>query len=368
MRHEYKLLSVVVPCFNEAAVIDETHRRLTGALESLPKLEYEIIYVDDGSQDATPGLLRDIQQRDQCAHVVVLSRNFGHQVAVTAGIEHARGDAIVLIDADLQDPPEVIADMVARWREGFDVAYGVRTDRAGESAFKLMTAKAFYRLINRMTETNIPRDTGDFRLMDRKVVDALQAMPERDRFIRGMVSWTGFRQIAVPYRRAPRFAGTTKYPISKMLRFALDAIASFSAKPLTLATYAGFFASALALCGIGYALAMRLFTDNWVTGWTALFIAVLLLGGVQMISLGIVGEYVGRIYGEAKRRPLYLVQERLGFGEARRPVAAPRAAEWLHAERRDLQRRHADRRAQLDRRIGPPARRASGDVMAIRRA
>jgi dolichol-phosphate mannosyltransferase len=320
------LLSVVVPCYNEEPVIAETHRRLSAFLEGLAArdgLRTEIIYVDDGSADETPRLLRQIQDHDASVRVVRFSRNFGHQVAVTAGIEHARGDAVVLIDADLQDPPEVIGEMVARWREGFHVAYGVRTDRPGETAFKRSTAKAFYRLLNSVSDVPIPLDTGDFRLMDRAVVRTLLAMPERDRFVRGMVSWAGFRQVAVPYRRAPRLAGESKYPLLKMLRFATDGIASFSTAPLRLATWLGFGVSALALVGIVYALGMRLLTDDWVTGWTALFIAVSFLGGVQLISLGLVGEYVGRIYGESKRRPLYVVQERHGFGETREPPLEP---------------------------------------------
>ena len=312
------LLSVVVPCFNEEAVLRETHRRLSAVLERLDDLDYEVVYVDDGSRDRTPLVLQQLQAGDRRVRVVRFSRNFGHQIAVTAGVEHARGDAVVLIDADLQDPPEVIPEMVARWREGHDVAYGVRTDRPGESAFKLATAKAFYRGINRLSETPIPLDTGDFRLMDRKVVDALAAMPERDRFVRGMVSWVGFRQVAVPYRRDPRLAGESKYPLLKMVRFALDGVTSFSVQPLRVATWLGFAVSGLALVGILYALGLRLFTSTWVAGWTAMMIAVLFLGGVQLLSLGVIGEYIGRIYGEAKRRPLYLVQERLGFDRARR--------------------------------------------------
>ncbi|MDQ3308610.1 MAG: glycosyltransferase family 2 protein [Gemmatimonadota bacterium] len=314
-----KLLSVVVPCYNEEAVIEETHQRLTEVLRRLDDLEYELIYVDDGSRDRTAAVLEQLHAADESVRVLRFSRNFGHQMAVTAGVEHAMGDAVVLIDADLQDPPEVILRMVERWREGYHVAYGVRTDRDGETAFKLATAKGFYRVMNRLSETPIPLDTGDFRLMDRKVVQALQAMPERDRFVRGMVSWVGFRQVAVPYRRAPRLAGESKYPLFRMLRFALDGIASFSVAPLKLATWMGFVTSGLALVGIIYALVLRLFTNMWVTGWTALFIVVLFMGGVQLLSLGIIGEYVGRIYGETKRRPLYLVQERLGFEPERRP-------------------------------------------------
>ncbi|MDQ3522375.1 MAG: glycosyltransferase family 2 protein, partial [Gemmatimonadota bacterium] len=242
-----KLLSVVVPCYNEEAVIEETHQRLTEVLRRLDDLEYELIYVDDGSRDRTAAVLEQLHAADESVRVLRFSRNFGHQMAVTAGVEHAMGNAVVLIDADLQDPPEVIPRMVERWREGYHVAYGVRTDRDGETAFKLATAKGFYRVMNRLSETSIPLDTGDFRLMDRKVVQALQAMPERDRFVRGMVSWVGFRQVAVPYRRAPRLAGESKYPLFRMLRFALDGIASFSVAPLKLATWMGFVTSGLAL-------------------------------------------------------------------------------------------------------------------------
>ena len=337
------LLSIVVPCFNEAEVLWETHGRLTTTLSRLPDLDFEIIYVDDGSRDATSCVLQEIQATDGRARIIRLSRNFGHQTAVTAGLEHASGDAVVLIDADLQDPPEVIAEMVARWREGYHVAYGGRIDREGETRFKLATAKLFYRLLNRVSETEIPLDTGDFRLMDRTVVDALAAMPERDRFVRGMVAWTGFHQIAVPYRRAPRFAGESKYPLLKMVRFALDGLTSFSRTPLRIATWLGFIVSAAALAGIVYALVLRLFTNDWVTGWTALFIAVLFVGGAQLLSLGIIGEYIGRIYGESKRRPLYVVQEARGFDLALPRVAA-RTRARLHPPADVVPRRRWDDR------------------------
>jgi dolichol-phosphate mannosyltransferase len=359
-----QLLTVVVPCYNEEAVIEETHRRLSTTLSGLDGLDYEILYVDDGSRDRTPDILAHLAARDRCVRVLELSRNFGHQIAVTAGIEHAAGDAVVLIDADLQDPPELIEEMVRRWRDGYHVAYGVRIDRDGESRFKLMTARGFYRLMARLTDTEIPLDTGDFRLMDRKVVDAMAAMPERDRFVRGLVSWTGFRQVGVPYRRAARFAGSSKYPLGKMLRFAMDGIASFSVKPLTLATWAGFVASAFALLGIGYALAMRLFTNNYVPGWTALMIAVLFIGGVQLIALGIMGEYVGRIYGEAKRRPLYLLRERLGFHERSNGAKVHRLPAW--SGRTD--RRQADRRDASSDRRGHVHHRRSGEILSLQNA
>ncbi len=306
-------LSVVVPCYNEQAVIATTHRRLVDVLAGLPAPDWEVLYVDDGSRDATLTLLRDIQARDPRVRVLSLSRNFGHQIAVSAGLEAAAGAAVVLIDADLQDPPELIPDMLARWRDGADVVYGERAARAGETRFKRLTASLFYRLINRISATPIPIDTGDFRLMDRRVVDAVLAMPERDRFLRGMVAWTGFRQEPIRYQRAARSAGESKYPLGRMLRFAADGLLSFSLVPLRLAVYMGLAASALALLGIVYALAMRLFTDIWVPGWTLLFIAVLFLGGVQLLALGVIGEYLGRVYWEVKRRPLYLVKERLGF-------------------------------------------------------
>jgi polyisoprenyl-phosphate glycosyltransferase len=337
------LVSVVIPCFNEREGIQETHRRLSNVMNGLEDCRWEVLYVDDGSRDETLEVLRGIAAGDPAVRVVALSRNFGHQFAVTAGLAAALGDAVVIMDADLQDPPEVVIEMLARWREGYEVVYGVRTDREGETRFKLWTARVFYRLLRRLSETDMPVDSGDFRLLDRRVVDAIVAMPERDRFLRGMVSWVGFRQIGVPYRRAARHAGTTKYPLAKMLRFALDGIFSFSVKPLRLSTHLGFLSAGVALLAIFYALAMRVFTDRWVTGWTALIIAVLFVGGVQLISLGIIGEYVGRLYGEAKRRPLYLVREHLGTPQAMPVEEQPgrrRASRGLH-ERRAL----GDRRA-----------------------
>jgi polyisoprenyl-phosphate glycosyltransferase len=331
-----QLVSVVVPCFDEAATIDESHRQLAALADRLATnhgLDTEVVYVDDGSQDDTRARLLTLQTRDPRVRVIGLSRNFGHQIAVSAGLEHAAGDAVVLIDADLQDPPAVVDQMVARWRAGVDVAYGQRTRRDGETRFKRWTATLFYRGIDRMSPVSIPLDTGDFRLMDRCVVDALLAMPERDRFIRGMVAWVGFRQEAVPYVRAPRTAGTTKYPLRRMLSFAADGILSFSLVPLRLAVLAGVAASTLAAAGIVYALVLRLFTDRWVTGWTALFIAMLFIGGVQLLFLGILGEYLGRIYSEVKRRPLYLVEKRAGFVHDPIPPAAVRPAEVMPASR-----------------------------------
>lgn len=310
------LVSVVVPCFNEQEVLRGTNERLGATLEQM-RLRFEIIYVDDGSADSTPEILRDLARGDERIRVVRFSRNFGHQMAITAGLEHASGDAVVVIDADLQDPPEVILEFVQRWMEGYDVAYGVRAERDGETAFKLWTAKIFYRCIDHLSDTRIPLDTGDFRLMDRRVVDALLAMPERDRFVRGMVSWLGFSQIAVPYRRAARTAGVTKFSFFKMLRFAMDGIFSFSIVPLRLATWTGFAASGVAILGILLAVIERIFgVPGLVKGWTSVMTAVLFIGGVQLICIGIIGEYVGRIYGESKRRPLYVLRERIGFEPA----------------------------------------------------
>ncbi|WP_286074888.1 glycosyltransferase family 2 protein [Stenotrophomonas sp. 59] len=319
-----RLLSIVVPCYNEEEVLAETLRRLSETAETLEArgLKVELVFVDDGSRDRTRELLRRYAASDRRVRMLGFARNFGHQLAVTAGIDAARGDAVVLIDADLQDPPEVIAEMVDRWEEGFDVVYGTRTDRPGESRFKLATARVFYRVLNRLSDVPIPLDTGDFRLMSRNVVEVLKSMPEQDRFVRGMVSWVGFNQIALPYRRDKRFAGESKYPLRKMVRFATDGILSFSAKPLQLSVTLGVLSSLLAMLVIVYSLAMRLFTQEWVPGWTALMIAVLFLGGVQLICVGILGEYIGRIYREVKRRPLYIVQETRDGTTVVRPAEA----------------------------------------------
>jgi glycosyltransferase involved in cell wall biosynthesis len=307
------MISIVVPCLNEEEVLRDTNRRLVAVLDHLPQ-NFEILYVDDGSTDGTPAILRELQALDERIRVVRFSRNFGHQMAITAGLEHASGDAVAIIDADLQDPPEVITDFVAKWMDGFDVVYGVRSERQGETAFKLWTAKVFYRLIGKLSDTEIPLDTGDFRLMGRHVVDALLAMPERDRFVRGLVSWLGFSQAAVPYRRAARAAGATKFSLFKMLRFATDGIVSFSVLPLRLATWVGFAASGIALLGILITVVERLMgVEGLVKGWASILVAILFIGGVQLICMGIIGEYVGRIYGESKRRPLYVVRERMGF-------------------------------------------------------
>lgn len=307
------LISIVIPCYNEEESIAETYRRLGSLAENRPDDRFEFVYVDDGSRDRTLELLRNFAILDDRVRVVSFARNFGHQLAVTAGIDHASGDAVVLIDADLQDPPEVVEEMIDRWKEGYEVVYGVRTDRPGESRFKLLTAHAFYRILNWLSDTPIPLDTGDFRLMDRAVADVLRNMPERDRFIRGLVSWIGFKQLALPYRRAERFAGSTKYPLRKMIRFASDGMISFSVKPLKLAIMVGVSSAALACASILWVLAARLMTSSWVVpGWTATIIAILFLGGMQLLCTGILGEYIGRIYMQSKGRPLYIVSEVIG--------------------------------------------------------
>lgn len=310
-----QLLSVVVPCFNEAPVLPTTHERLTGVLTTVG-MPWEILYVDDGSHDRTAELLMAFAAEDERVKVISLSRNFGHQLAVTAGLNHAAGAAVVLIDADLQDPPEVIATMLDRWREGYDVAYGLRTQRAGESRFKRWTARLFYRLINRLSDVPIPLDVGDFRLLSRRAVDAFNAMPECDRFIRGMVAWVGFRQVAVPYSRDRRHAGESKYPLRRMLRFAWDGIVSFSDAPARFATTVGFVVLAIAAVVATQVFVAYFFARDPVPGWTSTFLAILFLGGMQSLCIGILGEYIARIYREVKRRPLYLVAATANLPEA----------------------------------------------------
>lgn len=302
------ILSVVVPCYNEQESIHACHAKLTEVLSALNE-SYEIVYVDDGSRDKTAELLEEIHARD--AHVVVvrLSRNFGHQPAVTAGLSASLGRAAVIIDSDLQDPPELIPEMVALWRSGYKVVYGIRQTRDGETPFKLWTAKAFYRVINSLSDVDIPVDTGDFRLIDRVVVDIFLQMPERHRLLRGMWSWIGFPQVGLPYQRAPRFAGETKYPLRKMLGLALDGIVSFSVVPLRLVTALGFLSAGAAFIGIVYTLWVRLLTHSWVRGWAISFVGMLFMAGVQMLCLGILGEYIGRIYTESKQRPLFIQRE-----------------------------------------------------------
>src|SRR5947209_2552496 len=309
-------LSVVVPLYNEAENVDELLRRIRGVIATLSVAPagYEMVLVDDGSRDATLEKLLTAAHRDPRVRVISLSRNFGHQIAATAGLDAAKGDAVVLMDGDLQDPPELIDAFLAKFREGYDVVYATRRRRRGESRFKLFTAALFYRTIRRLTNVAIPVDTGDFRLMSKRVVAALRDSRERHRFIRGLVSWVGFKQTGVEYERAERHSGTSKYPLRKMIRFALDGITAFSEIPLRLATWFGFVVSVIAFAVALYEVGLRVFTGYNLPGYTSTIFAILFLGGVQLITIGILGEYVGRVYDEIKGRPLYLVAESVGSG------------------------------------------------------
>ena len=309
--------SVVVPVYNEELVIAESYRRLKAVMEQSGGA-YEILFVNDGSADKTEEMLRVLCRQDQTVKMLSFSRNFGHQTAITAGMDHASGACVVVIDADLQDPPELILDMLQKWREGWHVVYGKRLQRKGETAFKKVTAKLFYRLLSAMTDVAIPVDTGDFRLLDRQVLTALSSLPERNRYVRGLVSWVGFRQTAVEYVREERFAGETKYPLRKMLKFAGDALTSFSYKPLKLSIYLGSILSFLSFVFLLVILIARIFwagTAGWASGWASLITVVLFFNGVVLIMLGIMGQYVGRIYDEAKARPLYIIGEKVGFDQ-----------------------------------------------------
>lgn len=301
------LLSVVAPVYNEEELVEEFVRRTIAAVD---RFAFELLLVNDGSSDSTPKLLDRIAERDGRVRVIHLSRNFGHQAALTAGLEHAVGDVVAMIDADLQDPPELIVDMLARWQQGADVVYAVRKQREGETAFKLATASWFYKLFRALAQVDLEPNSGDFRLLDRKALDALLSMTERSRFLRGMTVWVGFSQTAVSYERDARAAGETKYTLRKMLRFSLDAIASFSHLPLQLATYVGLLSAGLAFIGIPVVVGLH-FAGSYLPGFGSLTIAILLLGGIQLIALGVIGEYVGRIYDEVKHRPLYIVREEL---------------------------------------------------------
>jgi len=312
------LVSVVVPLYNEGANVATLVVRIAGVMAAAlgPEDDYEIVAVNDGSGDATLAELRLAAARERRLVIVDLSRNFGHQIAATAGLDQAHGDAVVLMDGDLQDPPELIAEFLERWRAGYDVVYAVRKSRAGESAFKRLTARVFYRLIRRLTNVSIPVDTGDFRLMSRRVVDALGETREKHRFLRGLVSWVGYRQTGVTYERDARLHGESKYPLSKMLKFAIDGVTSFSEIPLRFATYLGFGVSLLAFVYAIVVLALKLFGLN-EPGYTSIMAAILFLGGVQLITIGIVGEYLGRIYDQVKQRPLYFVASVEGARSAR---------------------------------------------------
>src|SRR3954451_10136924 len=307
MNREVGLLSVVAPMYEEEDTVDPFTERIASALGDV---HYELILVDDGSKDGTRDAMARAAARDPRVKIVSLSRNFGHQPALTAGLDHARGDAVVMLDGDLQDPPEIIPEMLARWREGVDVVYAVREQRLGETLFKRVTARGFYRVFRRLTGLDLAVESGDFRLMDRRALDALLAMPERNRFLRGMTVWIGFTQTAVPFVRQERHAGETKYPLRKMLRFSFDAITSFSSAPLQWAMFLGFFFSTVAFLAIPLTIVAR-YANIFERGVPTTIVLILLMGGVQLITVGIIGEYVGRIYDEVKHRPLYVVGERI---------------------------------------------------------
>ena len=300
--------SIVAPIYNEIDNLPELYRRVKEVMDSTGET-WELVLVDDGCTDGSTEKIHELAAQDKAVRPVIFARNFGHQIAVTAGLDYARGDAIVIIDADLQDPPEVILELAEKWREGYEVVYAVRAEREGESWFKKFTAALFYRIIFRITDVKIPLDTGDFRLLDRKVVNVMNSMRERHRFLRGMASWIGFKQIGVEYKRVARHAGETKYPLKKMLRLALNAVTSFSYFPLQVATYIGFVAAGIAILAIPVVVYMRMTGSQAFFGQATTLISVLFLGGVQLISLGVLGEYIGRLYDEAKGRPLYIVRE-----------------------------------------------------------
>ena len=301
------VFSIVAPVFNEEETLPHFYRRVVEVMEGIGD-SFELVLINDGSRDGSFRTMQELHTCDPRVRVIDFSRNFGHQIAISAGLDHARGNAVIIIDSDLQDPPEVIPQLVARWKDGAEVVYAQRSMRKGETKFKLLTATAFYRLMARITSVNIPRDTGDFRLLDRRVVDALVKMREHHRFMRGLSAWVGFRQEAVFYERQERYAGTTKYPLRKMIHFSLDAITSFSHLPLELATSLGFLLAGISLLGIVIAIILRIFTGA-IVGQASTLILVLFLGGIQLIFLGIIGEYLGRIYDEVRARPLYIARE-----------------------------------------------------------
>jgi dolichol-phosphate mannosyltransferase len=320
------LLSIIVPVLSEEKIVPEFYHRTKAVAEGLTdRYEHEIIFVDDGSRDRTLEILREIGERDPRVKVISFSRNFGHQFAITAGLDNSWGEAAIVIDGDLQDPPEVIRDMVAKWEAGFKVVYGVRGKRKGENPIKLVTAKIFYRLIRWIGDTDMPLDAGDFRLLDRKVVATLRSIREENRYIRGLVSWAGFPQAGVPYTRDRRYAGRTKFTLKKMVRFAFDGLLSFSDKPLKITSAVGFFITTVSfLMGLRIVVNKIRFPETLVSGWTSLILTVLFMGGIQLISLGILGLYLGRQYREVKKRPLYVVAATVGFGPGRDPLGEGR--------------------------------------------
>lgn len=305
---EKKLYSVVVPLYNEEEVIAESYSRLTRVLQGIDG-DYQLIFVNDGSKDRTEMLVKKIAEQDNKVTLLNFSRNFGHQNAITAGMDYASGDAVIVIDADLQDPPELMYQMIEKYHEGYDVVYAVRSKRNGESIFKKVTAKLFYRTLNKMVDIDIPLDTGDYRLISREACEVFKRMRERNRFVRGMVSWIGFKQIGIEFERDERFAGETKYNLSKMIKFSLDGIISFSTKPLKFSIHIGLLMAVLSFIYAIYLVFFKAFSGKTVEGWTTIVVLILLIGGIQMVTLGVVGEYIARIYDESKNRPLYVIKE-----------------------------------------------------------
>lgn len=325
--------SVIVPMFNEEEVIEHTYHRLKQVMDCVEE-GYEIIFVNDGSRDRTAQMVEAICHKDPNVKLIQFSRNFGHQVAISAGMDYASGRCVVIIDADLQDPPELILEMLSKWREGYEVVYGKRIKRKGESVFKKTTALLFYRLLGRMTKVDIPLDTGDFRLIDRKVCDVLKSLKEKNRFVRGLVGWAGFRQTSVEYVRDERFAGVTKYPLRKMISFALDGITSFSHKPLKMASYIGVILSLSSFIYLFVVLFQKWFELGTVPGWASIVAINLFFNGIVLMLLGVMGEYIGRIYDESKDRPLYIVRETTGFQreDANPPVRPSYVPEGVNAQ------------------------------------
>lgn len=316
--------SIVVPVYNEEAVVFECYRRLTEVMRQTRE-SYELIFINDGSRDQTSSMVSQLCSSDPAVKLIEFSRNFGHQIAITAGMDHAQGDAIVVIDADLQDPPELILEMIAKWKEGYDVVYATRAERKGETGFKKWSAAAFYRTLNKLSDIDIPLDTGDFRLIDRKVCEAMKSLKETNRFVRGLVSWVGFRQTSISYVREERFAGETKYPLKKMLKFASDALVAFSLKPLRLASILGSVISVFSFIYLLFVVGQKLLHFSTTPGWASVIACILFLNGIMLIILGVLGEYIGRIYDEVKQRPLYLIQETKNFSqEQQRPVSEQR--------------------------------------------
>mgnify|MGYP001196040589 FL=1 len=310
-----KIISWIVPCFNEEKVIFETLKRIKKVSTNINQFNWELILIDDGSRDNTKKIIKEIKKYPFKIILLSFSRNFGHQQAVQAGLDNCSGSASIIIDADLQDPPEIAKKMIEKWEKGYQVVYGQRTIRRKENFLKKFSAFTFYRLLNFLSGVKIPLDTGDFRLVDRTVIDALKKFPEKGRFMRGLIAWIGFKQISVKYIRDPRFAGTTKYSLKKMVSFAIEGLTNFSRKPLRLATFTGFIFSLFAFVGMAYVLYIRFFTQSWVAGWAAICMTILLSSGIQLIFIGLLGEYIGNIFFETKNRPLYIIEEKLVINE-----------------------------------------------------